>query len=106
MFNDWPRPYDLVFGDGNSLDGWKLDLPLASPDGTNLFSDLNQDFYGSLIWSIIAKANKGLDTSMTDPWSRYVVGQLGCVSLRQCERCSAYSILQNDRLPLPQSNDS
>lgn len=72
FFNDWPKPYEVVFGNGNTLDGWKLDLPFASPDGSNVFSDLNQDFFGSILWSVIAKAQANIDTSLTDPWSRMI----------------------------------
>lgn len=46
-----------MFG-GNGTSGWLLDIDLATPDGLDLFSDKNQDFYGSILWSTIAKANK------------------------------------------------
>lgn len=72
FFNDFPTLHNLVLGDGSTLDGWKLDLPFATPDGSNLFSDNNQYFYGSIIWSIMAKAQKGIDTSLTDPWARMI----------------------------------
>ncbi|KAJ7084311.1 phospholipase B [Mycena belliarum] len=72
FFNNWPTIKDLVFGNGGNLDGWKLDLPFVSPDGDNVFSKDNQYFYGSILWSVIAKAQAGIDTSITDPWSRAI----------------------------------
>lgn len=60
MLNDFPTIHDLVFGNGNNLGGWLLDLDLATPDGINLFSEENQYFFGSLLWSVISKANKGV----------------------------------------------
>ncbi|KAJ3553109.1 hypothetical protein NP233_g12725 [Leucocoprinus birnbaumii] len=72
FFNDFPTLHNLVLGNGNTLDGWKLDLPFVTPDGTNIFSTDNQYFFGSIIWSIMAKAQKGIDTSMTDPWARMI----------------------------------
>ncbi|KAF9013961.1 acyl transferase/acyl hydrolase/lysophospholipase [Cyathus striatus] len=68
--NEWPAIPELVFGDGNSRQGWLLDLDLVTPDGVNIFSKDNQDFFGSLIGSVKAKAAAGFDTSITDPWSR------------------------------------
>lgn len=47
----------MVFGN-DQLSGWLLDLDLATPDGDDLFSDKNQWFYGSILWSVIAKANQ------------------------------------------------
>jgi lysophospholipase len=58
--NDWPLIPDLVLGNGNNLSGWIIDLPLPDPDGVDVFSTNNQAFYGSLIWSIEAKANKSM----------------------------------------------
>ncbi|KAF9502000.1 phospholipase B [Pleurotus eryngii] len=72
VFNNWPTVEDLVFGDGKDLTGWLLDLSLATPDGVNILSDKNQEYYGSLLWSVMAKAQTGIDTSMTDPWSRMI----------------------------------
>ncbi|RDB16981.1 Lysophospholipase 1 [Hypsizygus marmoreus] len=72
FFNNWPTIYDMVLGNGKDMDGWLLDFSLVTPDGINLFSDMNQAFFGSLLWSVIAKAFKGIDTSMTDPWSRMI----------------------------------
>ena len=59
-FNNWPTVDDMIFGNGNDLEGWLLDLDLATPDGDNLFDDENQYFFGSILWSIMAKANTGL----------------------------------------------
>ncbi|KAF8919942.1 phospholipase B [Mucidula mucida] len=72
LFNDWPNIPDLVFGNGNNLNGWLLDLPFATPDGSNIFSEDNQYFFGSLLWSVMAKAKAGIDTSLTDPWARMI----------------------------------
>jgi lysophospholipase len=58
--NDFPTIPDLVNGNGGNLSGWLLNLPLATPDGDNLFSQLNQDWYGSLLWSVIAKGATGM----------------------------------------------
>ncbi|KAI5118461.1 hypothetical protein M0805_006280 [Coniferiporia weirii] len=71
-FNDWPKIPDMVFGNGGNLSGWILDLNLASPDGTDLFDTDNQYFYGSILWSIVAKADRAIDTSLTDPWARMI----------------------------------
>ncbi|KAI0066051.1 phospholipase B [Artomyces pyxidatus] len=70
--NDWPTVKDMVYGNGVNTSGWLLDLALATPDGDNLFSKLNQEWYGSLLWSVVAKANKSIDTSLTDPWARMI----------------------------------
>ncbi|KAJ7262254.1 phospholipase B [Mycena haematopus] len=72
FFNNWPTIKDLVYGNGGTLDGWKLDLPFISPDGDDVFSTDNQYFYGSILWSVIAKAQTGIDTSITDPWARAI----------------------------------
>ncbi|PPQ68206.1 hypothetical protein CVT25_015038 [Psilocybe cyanescens] len=72
LFNNFPTLDDLVFGNGKDLDGWLLDIPFVAPDGDNLFSDKNQDFFGSILWSVISKANQGVDTSLTDVWSRMI----------------------------------
>jgi lysophospholipase len=78
----------LVFGNGKGLNGWLLDLDLFLPNGINIFNEENQAFFGSIIWSVMAKAKTGLwvlvflewlihldtsanrDTSLTDAWSR------------------------------------
>ncbi|KAH8119292.1 phospholipase B [Phellopilus nigrolimitatus] len=72
FFNDWPKIPDMIFGNGGNLSGWILDLNLATPDGDNLFDEDNQYFFGSLLWSVVAKADKGIDTSLTDPWARMI----------------------------------
>jgi lysophospholipase len=59
-FNDFPTLHDLVLGIGDSLDGWTLDFAFATPDGTNVFSSLNQAWYGSLLWGVRAKADTGM----------------------------------------------
>jgi lysophospholipase len=60
LFNNWPSIEDLVFGNGQDLSGWLLDLPFATPDGDDILSDLNQAFFGSILWSIIAKDGQGV----------------------------------------------
>ena len=60
VFNDFPDIDELVFGNGKDLDGWLLDLPFASPDGDNVLTEQNQNFYGSVLWSVIAKADAGV----------------------------------------------
>ncbi|KAF5367448.1 hypothetical protein D9758_003652 [Tetrapyrgos nigripes] len=72
FFNDFPGFNDLVFGNGGNLGGWLLDLPFATPDGTDIFSERNQYFFGSILWSVMAKAGTGIDTSLTDPWARMI----------------------------------
>ncbi|KAI0766492.1 phospholipase B [Irpex lacteus] len=71
FFNDFPTIEELVFGN-DQLSGWLLDLDLAAPDGLDLFTDDNQYFFGSILWSVIAKANQWIDTSLTDPWARMI----------------------------------
>ena len=34
-----------------------------TPDGTNIFSDDNQYFFGSVLWSVMAKAESGMYVS-------------------------------------------
>ncbi|KAI0063507.1 phospholipase B [Artomyces pyxidatus] len=70
--NNWPNISDLVYGNGNDLTGWKLDLDLAAPNGINILDDDNQAFYGAIIESVVAKGKKGIDTSITDPWARMI----------------------------------
>ncbi|KAJ6609839.1 phospholipase B [Mycena sp. CBHHK59/15] len=72
FFNNWPTIPDLVYGNGGDLDGWLLDLSFVTPDGDNLFSQDNQYFFGSILWSVISKAQTGIDTSITDPWARAI----------------------------------
>lgn len=60
MFNNMPIPQDLVFGNGQDLDGWLLDIPFVTPDGDDIFSKNNQAFYDSVLASVIAKSNAGM----------------------------------------------
>lgn len=73
FFNNWPTIQDLVFGDGKDLSGWLLDIPFVTPDGINLFSDKNQAFFGSVLWSVISKAAAGMSVSPLPPYT--------CISL-------------------------
>lgn len=59
-FNDFPTLHDLVLGIGDNLGGWVLDFDFATPDGPNLFSTQNQAWFGSLLWSVRSKADKGM----------------------------------------------
>ncbi|OCH93717.1 phospholipase B [Obba rivulosa] len=70
-FNNFPNITDMVYGN-DELSGWILDLDLATPDGFDLFNDENQHFYGSIVWSVMAKAALAIDTSITDPWARMI----------------------------------
>ncbi|KAF5389496.1 hypothetical protein D9757_004325 [Collybiopsis confluens] len=72
FFNNFPTLSELVFGNGQDLSGWLLDLAFATPDGDDLFSEYNQYFFGSILWSVMSKANTGIDTSITDPWARMI----------------------------------
>ncbi|KIK67069.1 hypothetical protein GYMLUDRAFT_37109 [Collybiopsis luxurians FD-317 M1] len=72
FFNNFPTLSDLVFGNGKDLTGWLLDIAFATPDGDDLFSEDNQYFFGSILWSVMSKANTGIDTSITDPWARMI----------------------------------
>ena len=58
--NDFPTTKDLVYGNGKNLDGWQLDLPLVTPDGTNVSSTNNQEWYGSILSSVFAKGDTGM----------------------------------------------
>lgn len=58
--NDFPTIKDLVHGNGDNTTGWLLDLAFATPDGSDVFAQENQDWYGSIIWSVFAKAGTGL----------------------------------------------
>ncbi|KAG7090814.1 hypothetical protein E1B28_009898 [Marasmius oreades] len=72
IMNNFPTLHDLVFGNGKELNGWQLNLPFVTPDGSNLFSEMNQYFFGSILWSVMAKAKTGIDTSLTDVWARMI----------------------------------
>lgn len=60
IFNNMPMIQDLVLGNGADLGGWLLDLPFDAPDGSDLFSKNNQYFFGSVLWSVMAKGNAGV----------------------------------------------
>ncbi|KAH9972599.1 phospholipase B [Lactifluus volemus] len=70
--NDFPPIRELVQGNGHSFTGWLLDIAFFTPDGVNLLSKLNQYWYGSILWSVVAKGITGIDTSVTDLWSRVI----------------------------------
>ena len=58
--NDFPILKHLVLGNGGDLHGWLLDLPLANPDGANVSSDGNQEWYDSILGSLFAKGRTGM----------------------------------------------
>ena len=58
--NDFPTIKDLVYGNGDDTQGWLLNLGLATPAGTDVFSQTNQKWYGSILWSVYAKADTGM----------------------------------------------
>ena len=72
VLNDWPTISDLVYGNGDNLSGWLLDLDLAAPDGFDVFDSNNQAFYRSVLSGVMAKAAKGM-----------------CVALRFDDLCSS-----------------
>lgn len=55
--SDWPSPSTLVYGDGAELSGWMLDLDLVAPSSLNLGDVNNQEYWGSILASVEAKAN-------------------------------------------------
>ncbi|EKM80903.1 hypothetical protein AGABI1DRAFT_37284 [Agaricus bisporus var. burnettii JB137-S8] len=73
-FNDFPTLHDLVLGIGDNLGGWALDFDFATPDGPNLFSTQNQAWFGSLLWSVRSKADKGINFFTND--TAHGAGQL------------------------------
>lgn len=60
FFNDFPTIWDMVLGNGGDQPGWLLDLDLAIPGGDDVFDSQNQEFFGSILWSVMAKADKGM----------------------------------------------
>jgi lysophospholipase len=58
--NDFPTMKDLVHGNGGNMTGWLLDTPFATPDGSDVLAEENQYWYGSILWSVFAKASAGL----------------------------------------------
>jgi lysophospholipase len=58
--NDFPPIRELVQGNGHSFTGWLLDIAFFTPDGVNLLSKLNQYWYGSILWSVVAKGITGM----------------------------------------------
>jgi lysophospholipase len=80
----------LVYGDGANLSGWMLDLDLIAPSSIDLNDSDNQEYWGSILASVVAKANTsmfvsrsvfyvfdaytlyGSDTSVTDLWGRMI----------------------------------
>jgi len=55
--NDWPSPGDLVYGNAPSLSGWMLDLDLIAPSSIDVSDKENQEYWGSILASVQAKAS-------------------------------------------------
>ncbi|KAI0313929.1 phospholipase B [Amylostereum chailletii] len=68
--NNWPTVPDMIFGNGNDLSGWLLDLSLPTPGGRNILNRDNRDFYDTVLDSAQLKLDVGLNTSITDIWAR------------------------------------
>ncbi|KIJ52230.1 hypothetical protein M422DRAFT_156996 [Sphaerobolus stellatus SS14] len=68
-FNNFPTLFDLVKGN-DQISGFLLDIDIVIPDGINILSSKNQEYYGSVLSTVYAKADAGFDTSLSDPWSR------------------------------------
>jgi lysophospholipase len=58
--NDFPTIKDLVYGNGDNMHGWLLHFPLTTPDGDNVYSENNQDWYDSILGSVFAKGDTGM----------------------------------------------
>ncbi|KAF8524875.1 phospholipase B [Hysterangium stoloniferum] len=71
IFNGFPQFHDLVLGN-NDIPGMLLDIDIVIPDGINILNKKNQDYYGSVLSTVYAKADAGFDTSITDPWARLI----------------------------------
>lgn len=63
--NDWPSPSTLVYGDGAGLSGWMLDLDLVAPSSLNLGDINNQEYWGSILASVEAKANTSMSVLLS-----------------------------------------
>ncbi|KAF9650395.1 phospholipase B [Thelephora ganbajun] len=68
--NDFATIPELVHGNGKDRTGWLLDLGLFLPAGLNILDDKNTLFFQSVVTSVVAKSSTGIDTSITDAWSR------------------------------------
>jgi lysophospholipase len=62
IFNGFPQFQDLVLGN-NNIPGMLLDLDIVLPAGIDPLSKQNQDFYGSILSTVYAKADAGLYVS-------------------------------------------
>jgi lysophospholipase len=58
--NDFPPIRELVQGNGKNLTGWLLDIAFITPAGDDLLSKMNQYWYGSILWSVVAKGTTGM----------------------------------------------
>lgn len=58
--NDWPNPRDLVYGDGQGLSGWMLDMDLVAPSSISVHDVDNQDYWTSVLDSVSAKAESSM----------------------------------------------
>ena len=50
----------MVLGDSDTQPGWILDLDLAIPGGDDVFDSENTEYFGSILWSVEAKADAGM----------------------------------------------
>ncbi|KAG1895501.1 phospholipase B [Suillus fuscotomentosus] len=72
LMNDWPSINELVYGNGENLSSWIVDLDLIVPSSPSVSDGKNQEYWGSILASVESKANNGLPTSATDLWGRMI----------------------------------
>jgi lysophospholipase len=58
VFNGYPSFHDLVLGN-NDIPGMLLDIDILVPAGIDLINKKNQDYLGSVLSKVYAKANAG-----------------------------------------------
>ncbi|KAG2119615.1 phospholipase B [Suillus discolor] len=72
LMNDWPSINELVYGNGENLSSWMVDIDLIVPSSPSVSDGNNQEYWGSILASVESKANNGLPTSATDLWGRMI----------------------------------
>lgn len=60
LMNDWPSINELVYGNGENLSSWMVDLDLIVPSSPSVSDGNNQEYWGSILASVESKANNGL----------------------------------------------